>query len=778
MTLPPDINNNNSSNTDEPSRRFGSIQFVNSEDPFESECTPFRKSSTLSNELESRFDPLGSQSQPSTGTNPFQTNEKVTNTAFTSLHQTYKSKTVISSSHLNAEDFEFNEKENENEDEEEMELDSLMIPIHSLPPKLSTNRVPLRSVSAFDNSFTDISEDNDVISTSKNQTKEELQKELNNLKILLSTSRRLERLNLTVPTATSSSSSSAMPNQETLKKLSEQEAAIEKLKLENEELKRANEQLQGSFDNLTERYDTQLQESLELKDDLIETQALNAKLQDDLLEFEAEKEDLLARHTVAVSQAKQEKEQTDASISILLKKFSPELAEEDQEAEFLNLNSAAKLTKATSLLDQLQIRLKKADEATETETSTAATISQLSTTNQDIKTQWQQLKQDYANIKELIVKKSEHCNKLEDNCSGLEAVCHGLKEEITTLRHEIKERDNATKEKPIDYDSKLAALKFSMDSTHFKLTQKLEDCKSKISMLEEENSKLKKEASQLQSHENEELRTVNSKLMEDLSALTAQNKSLKSEEAAQRERNSRTITILQSNIEALTKDKDTLSSTVARLRKTEAKLTQRYTQAMKSYEESEQQSLDLIDLILNFTNKLSFIFAEVLEDSSVANLRRKLSKLNDIKNNKKDIHLKSLMVKPIFDFFSETSKSVILGYFEDIEKLERQEKLIMDLKNDYETKIDQLTEELRWHVQNQNHHHHQPSLHSMNKGSHSESLDTKLRIESLERKWKAEREKRKMEGDSANIMVKKLHDKIDSLNKDLLRYTHPERFNR
>lgn len=661
-------------------------------------------------------------------------------------------------------DDEFGDDDDHEKDDEEddVEVDSLLIPIHSIPPKLN-GKLSQRSVSSatsFQTSFA--GPEDGVASAATFQENEKLKSELNNLKILLSTNRRLQQLNLNIPPAqtqvpSSKNSEDSFSSSSSLEK----DSIILKLRRENEELKAKlelnreigsdYEDLKQKYHYLNERYDLQLQESLELKNDLIETRALNERLVQDLQEAND-----LAHY--------QENEMRQCTDDILdkLSQVVPErnIRHETQEVQSVPL----KLNFVMETIESLKI-------SNNEQKSQDSMRSEMIKINQNLRDKLTELKTHEDALKKLTSSQAQSLKSIKEDCSKLKNLCEKYKEEVALLKKEIEQRnDDADKEdnnnnaQVVFLETKLELLKKNYGHKLNEFTKKNEDLLSQISTLKSNSSKPK---------DYEDIKKMNSRLLYENKLLTSTAKSLESDQLQKESDLANKLKFSESTIESLKNDKSQLSTLVAKLRKSESKLSERAVQLMKNTELLQHEIINLIDMFINFANSQRITFTDVLEDSSIKHLQRKIAKLNHNKRNIEDPNIKN-MIKAILDFFSETSKSVVEGYFDDIDKLVEQEKTAADTISAYQGKITELTEELRWHIENQS---NQQQQQQQGIPIRPHSPGSQLRIETLERKWKAEREKRKLEGDSADIAIKSLHDKIEILTKRLSQYTSDLSFN-
>ncbi|KAH3680227.1 hypothetical protein WICMUC_000492 [Wickerhamomyces mucosus] len=144
------------------------------------------------------------------------------------------------------------------------------------------------------------------------------------------------------------------------------------------------------------------------------------------------------------------------------------------------------------------------------------------------------------------------------------------------------------------------------------------------------------------------------------------------------------------------------------------------------------------------------IFESVLEESSIYQVESKLRKLiskYDTAKKSLDIDQQLPILKSILTFFENSASSLIDDYFQLLSKFNDSEERSTQEINDLYTQITDLSNELKWHLENQE---------SEASNGNDQSPRTKLRIEDLERKRKVEREKRKLENEAADKVIKDL----------------------
>lgn len=317
--------------------------------------------------------------------------------------------------------------------------------------------------------------------------------------------------------------------------------------------------------------------------------------------------------------------------------------------------------------------------------------------------------------------------ELEQNKGNIELE-HELsrkRRQITDLESQISSLQSQLSDRTRDMDSAVDSLKRTLQTTREEYDSLLRECnhlKSKLKDAQDREDAKEKEYRRKLEHAAKELNLAVMKQR----ALAAEKSKLRfSLEDCKRERS------------ALTLNNNTLSEKVDRLSYDLSSLTN-YEVGFKS----------LLDLQVHHLRNMLDDFEAVLERSSYIQAKQKLDKLLD---SNLDFEMTHSIVRSLFAFFENAMGSLIEDHKNML--MNNHEEELANENADLHQQVETLQQELQWYYENAN--------------VDQDSPRTKLRISDLEKKRKAERERRQVEFRESQILVRKLEDENRSLKEKL-----------
>lgn len=153
----------------------------------------------------------------------------------------------------------------------------------------------------------------------------------------------------------------------------------------------------------------------------------------------------------------------------------------------------------------------------------------------------------------------------------------------------------------------------------------------------------------------------------------------------------------------------------------------------------------------NFQNLLHH-FESILEESSVNQAQQKLNKLDDANLDFDQVHG---IMRSLFSYFENATSSLISDHSQLLVNSNMDYKDSQSEISDLKRQIDSLNEELQWYIVNF-------------KGDQNDlSPRSKLRVNELEKRRKAERERRKLENQAAEETIRRLEKENKELKEKL-----------
>lgn len=153
----------------------------------------------------------------------------------------------------------------------------------------------------------------------------------------------------------------------------------------------------------------------------------------------------------------------------------------------------------------------------------------------------------------------------------------------------------------------------------------------------------------------------------------------------------------------------------------------------------------------NFQNLLHH-FESILEESSVNQVQQKMAKLDDSNLDFDQVHG---IMRSLFVFFENATSSLISDHSQLLINSNLDYKDFQSEISDLKRQIDSLNEELQWYIVNY-------------KGDNNDlSPRSKLRVNELEKRRKAERERRKLENQAAEETIRRLERENKELKEKL-----------
>ncbi|CCH45308.1 Laminin subunit alpha-2 [Wickerhamomyces ciferrii] len=154
--------------------------------------------------------------------------------------------------------------------------------------------------------------------------------------------------------------------------------------------------------------------------------------------------------------------------------------------------------------------------------------------------------------------------------------------------------------------------------------------------------------------------------------------------------------------------------------------------------------------VTNFENLLHH-FDSILEESSVHQAQQKLNKLLD---SHLDFDQAQAVMRSLTSYFENATSSLIADHSQLLINSNVENKESQDELNKLRDQVDSLTEELQWYIVNF-------------RDRNDLSPRSKLRIEELERRKKAERERRKLENEASAETIRRLEKENSELREKL-----------
>ncbi len=310
-----------------------------------------------------------------------------------------------------------------------------------------------------------------------------------------------------------------------------------------------------------------------------------------------------------------------------------------------------------------------------------------------------------------------------------------LTEELLKKQREIGELDNEINALRQQLETKDAQVDSTISNLKNLLRQTKGDYESLLQEYHHIQNLLKESQSELQSKDKEYRRKLEHAAKE-LNLAVAKQRSLAAEKSKLTfalEDSKREHSLLKLNNSTLTEKVGKLSYQVS---------------SLTNYELGFNSLFQL--QITNFQNLLHH-FDSILEESSVNQAQTKLSKLVDSELDFDQIHG---IMRSLFSYFENATHSLITDHSQLLINSNIEFKDSQNEINSLKNQIDSLNEELQWYIVN---YRDQNDL----------SPRSKLRIDELEKRRKAERERRKLENQASEERILKLEKENKELKEKL-----------